>query len=897
MKKYKNKLILLLAALFIIFLPLSSEIAGFLVDKKWFSAVGYSEVFWTTLTSKGYVFITFFLIFLILLKINYRVAWRLSGQKTLNNVAGFQIPGEKFIHIIASLLILIFSFLAASAALPKWQTVLEFIYGEKFNIKDPIFNNDLSFYFFSVPFFESIKNWLFAFFILAAIMAALVYIITGAVQWVRGWKHGFSIPARMHLSVLLAGFTLVLSFGYWIEKYSLLYSASGVVYGAGYTDAHARVFSYNFMIFAALTAFCVVIISLFRKTFLLLISAAVLLFGSLLIIHWIYPAFQEKFVVGPNELEKEKPYIEHNIKYTKMAYNLSDIQTKKFSGTGELTRSDLIENKTTIDNIRLWDWRPLLNTYKQIQEIRLYYKFNDVDIDRYLINGEYRQVMVAARELAFEQVPEQAKTWVNQRLKYTHGYGIVMSPVNQVTEQGMPELFIKDIPPISEIDIKINRPEIYYGEETNHYIFTGTSTEEFDYPVGGSNKFTKYTGKGGVAIPSFFDRLLFAYHFRSMKILISEYFTENSKILYKRNILKRIKEIAPFLIYDQDPYLVISDGKLIWVIDAYTTGTKYPYAEPIPKSDINYIRNSVKVTIDAYHGDVIFYALDENDPVLKTYVKIFPTLFQRADKIPEDIKNHFRYPLDLFKVQAHMYAKYHMNDSGVFYNKEDLWRVPTEIYDSKEQEMQPYYVIMKLPEKQKEEFLLIQPFTPVNKNNMVAWMAAQSDKENYGKLIVYEFPKKELIYGPMQIEARIDQAPAISELLTLWSQKGSSVIRGNLMVIPIKDALLYIEPLYLKAEQGEMPELKRVIAAHGNKIVMKENLKLALEAIFGRPSSQDIVDDPGLEASLKSLIETANKLFNEGQKSLKQGDWNAYGAAQKQLQIMLEKLQDKAAKN
>ncbi|MDH5717374.1 MAG: UPF0182 family protein [Spirochaetia bacterium] len=901
MEKNLQRIVWAIAALFIIILPLSSGFVGFLADTYWFEAVGYQDVFWKILNSKILIWLFFFFIFGILLSINYKIAWQFSGKKTLERVGNIMIPGEKFIHFLAIALIAVFSFLAASAALPKWQTVLEFLHGQKFNITDPIFNNDLSFYFFTLPFYESIKNWIFAFFILALIMGVIVYIITGALQWMHGgWKNLFTNASKAHISVLLAGLTFILAFGYWLEKFDLLYSSSGVVYGAGYTDAHARVFSYWFMSIASLAAAAIIIISLFRRELVLLLTAPVIILAGLALVHWIYPAFQQKFMVEPNELEKETPYIKHNINFTRMAYGLDKVKTQKYSGTAELTKQDLNDNKLTINNIRLWDWRPLLSTYRQIQEIRLYYKFNDVDIDRYNINGEYRQVMMAARELSYDQVPEQAKTWVNQRLKYTHGYGVVMSPVNEVTPEGMPKLFIKDIPPVSSININVTRPEIYFGEKTNHYIFTNTTTEEFDYPIGGSNKFTKYEGKAGVELSSLFKKLVYSFHYKTIKILISEYFTDKSKILYRRNIYDRVQTIAPFLRYDRDPYLTIVDGRLFWILDAYTYGNRYPYAEPIRGYDTNYIRNSVKVVIDAYNGTVDFYAIDENDPVLKTYQSIFPTLFKNKSKVPPGIKEHFRYPVDLFLIQSGIFSKYHMSDPGVFYNKEDLWRIPTEIYESKEQNVDPYYLIMKLPESQKEEFLLILPFTPSNKNNMVGWMTANSDGDNYGKLLLYEFPKQELIYGPMQIEARIDQDPAISELLTLWSQKGSNVIRGNLMVIPIADSLLYVEPLYLKADQAEMPALKRVIASYKNNIVMEETLQKALEAVFEGISLDTTYTKEEIQKVLsgdfKNLIQSAIDTYAESQKNLKEGNWTDYGNSQKQLEDILNKLKEQSDK-
>ncbi|NJO21482.1 MAG: COG1615 family transporter, partial [Spirulinaceae cyanobacterium RM2_2_10] len=467
----------------------------------------------------------------------------------------------------------------------------------------------------------------------------------------------------------------------------------------------------------------------------------------------------------------------------------------------------------------------LLSTYRQLQEIRLYYRFNDVDVDRYTLDGDYRQVMLSPRELAYGQVPERGRTWVNQRLKYTHGYGAVLSPVNRVSEQGLPELWIKDIPPVSAIDLEITQPRLYYGEETTYHVFTGTSTNEFDFPQGGDNASNRYDGAGGVAMPTLLHRLAYALDLGSFKLLISNYFTPESKILYHREIRDRIQRVVPFLRLDRDPYLCINNGRLQWIMDAYTTSDRYPYSEPFGRGQFNYIRNSVKVVVDAYDGTLQFFITDTEDPILKAYQEIFPNLFTPAADVPEVLRSHFRYPLDLFAIQAQTYLAYHMQNAEVFYNQEDLWRFPNQLYEQDEQVMEPYYVIVRLPDAESEEFVLTLPFTPVNKNNMVAWLAARSDGDRYGKKLLYEFPKQQLVYGPQQIEARIDQNPQISQQLTLWSQEGSQVIRGDLFVIPIEQSLLYVEPIYLRAEQSELPELKRVILAYGDQIVMETTLE------------------------------------------------------------------------
>jgi hypothetical protein len=611
--------------------------------------------------------------------------------------------------------------------------------------------------------------------------------------------------------------------------------------------------------------------------------------------------FVQQFIVNPNELVKEKPYIAHNIQFTQAAYHLDGVQRESYAAEARLNRQVLQDNQTTIRNIRLWDYRPLLSTYRQLQEIRLYYEFKDVDVDRYRLNGNYQQVMLSARELAFNQIPQAARTWVNQRLKYTHGYGLVMSPVDRVTADGLPELYIKDIPPVSQIDLQVSQPAIYYGEETDSYIFTGTTTDEFDYPRGDSNALTRYRGQGGVAIPSFWHRLAYAYDLGSLQILISNYFTNQSRIHYYRQIQERVSHIAPFLRYDSDPYLVVIDGRLQWILDAYTVSDRYPYSEPINRSQgegqltdilrdrVNYIRNSVKVLVDAYDGTLRFLAVDETDPILATYRKIFPNLFEASTAVPLAVKAHFRYPQDLFVIQAQMYLSYHMSNPEVFYNREDLWNFPMQIYEGNPVRMEPYYVLVRLPGKEEAEFLLILPFTPANKDNAIALMAARSNGKDYGKLLLYEFPKQKLVYGPRQIEARIDQEPQISQQFSLWNQAGSRVIRGDLLVIPIEQSLLYVEPVYLRAEQGELPQLKRAIVVYDQAVVMEDSLSKSLAAIFGSGESEKGLPAPGKDGSSR-LAKSALETYQKAQEALKRGNWAEYGRYQEQLQEILQQL-------
>jgi len=537
----------------------------------------------------------------------------------------------------------------------------------------------------------------------------------------------------------------------------------------------------------------------------------------------------------------------------------------------------------------------LKDTYNQIQSIRLYYDFNDVDVDRYVINGDYRQVMLSARELSAEKLTGQAQTWVNRRLQFTHGYGLALSPVNEVTTQGLPSLLVKDIPPVG--DFNIERPQIYFGEKTNEYVIVKTKTEEFDYPKGDDNVYGSYQGKGGVSLRGFIRRLVYAWQFGDFNILISGELTTDSRILYYRNIKERVSHLAPFLRLDRDPYLVLLDGKLFWIQDAYTTSDRYPYSEPY--GGLNYIRNSVKVVIDAYDGSVTFYITDPEDALIRTYQSIFPELFVPAEQMPESLKAHWRYPEDMFSIQSSVYQSYHMRDARVFYNKEDLWAVPREFYAGSEQPMEPYYITMRLPDEEKEEFLLMLPFTPVNKNNTIGWLAARSDEDNYGKLIAYLFPKERLVYGPSQIENRIQQDTVITEQLALWGRGGSRVIRGNLLLIPLGRSNLYVEPVFLQAEAGGLPELKRVIVAAGDQIAMEPTLEESIVAIFGVEAPPELppLPEPGepIAAVIANLVEEAQEHYDRAQEYLQSGDWAGYGEELDALRAVLDKLAELVA--
>ena len=911
----RQKAIVAIALTVAIGLTLTSTLIHLLTESWWFGAVGFADVFWTRITWQIILWLATFAIYSLFLWFNYWLANRFTRTSSFSFLLGteFEPYSKTIANLLAAVVTFIVAISAASASAAFWSRGLQFLNATEYDRSDPIYNKDIGFYLFKLPFYEGLQTWLFALLTTGLLIAIAVYLLKGVagisftlpnlqtsgltgqkLQFERQWRSNFQNQQKAHIILLLAAIAVTVAIDFWLKRYDLLYSPDGVVWGAGYTDTHARLFSYWVMGIGALIlgGFLIFAVWLRRPKLPLYGITAYLLI--LLSLNGVYPELQQRFSVEPNELDKELPYIKNSLAFTREAYDLEKIDSQNYPVADNLTAEVLQQQQGTVQNIRLWDYRPLLSTYRQLQEIRPYYLFNDVDIDRYTLDDNYRQVMLSPRELDYERVPQRAQTWVNQRLKYTHGYGLVMSPVNQVTSDGLPELFIKNIPPVSEVDLEVENPAIYYGESTSDYIFTGMTTPEFDFPQGNTNAFTQYDGTGGVAIDSLVRKLAYSYDFSSFKILISNYFTPNSRIHYYRQIKERVSHVAPFLRFDSDPYITLIDGRLQWIVDAYTKSDRFPYAEPV-EPGTNYIRNSVKVLVDAKDGTMQFLAVDESEPILATYRKIFPSLFKSQSSIPPQVREHFRYPLDLYKMQAQMYLAYHMNDPQVFYNREDLWRFATENYEGNQQAVEPYYQIMNLPGEAKEEFVLILPFTPVNKDNMIAWLAARSDGENYGKMLLYEFPKQKLIYGPFQIEARIDQNPEISQQLTLWSQKGSRVIRGDLLVIPIDDSLLYVEPVYLRAEQGELPELRRVIVAYGKEVVMRPNLEEAIAALFGNQEVPQIAQPstPSANANADSdLIQQAAEAFNQAETAQREGNWAEYGRYQQQLKQIIQQLQN-----
>ncbi len=906
----KQKAIISLFIVAIAGLTLVSAVVHLLTESWWFEAVGFAPVFWQRISWQVAIWLVTFVVFVAFLGFNYWLALRLTGDRAFRFLESSELEPytKRFANYIAAVIVFIVSLSVANLSAASWELLPQFLNATEFNRLDPIYQKDLGFYLFRLPLLDNLENWWLTLLIAGLILAVLVYIFKGIIRFDWRWKNLvveqqwqklITKPIKVHLSLLLAAIAIDLAVDFWLERYELLYSSEGVVWGADYTDTHARLFAFWVMIVASVLLGIWLVAATWSNSLLRPVYGIGVYALILVVVNGTYPELQQRFVVEPNELAKEIPYIKHNIEFTRQAYDLAKINTQDYqlAPAGSSNANILQENQGTIDNIRLWDYRPLLTTYRQLQEIRFYYRFNDVDVDRYTFDGNYRQVMLSPREFNYSQVPSSARTWVNQRLKYTHGYGLVMSPVNEVTEDGLPVLFVKNIPPVSQTELEIEEPAIYYGELTNDYIYTGMDTFEFDYPRGDENAFVKYDGLGGVPLGNWWRRLVYAYEQGSLKILISNYFTPNSRIHYYRQITERVRHVAPFLQYDNDPYMVVVDGRLKWIIDTYTTSDRYPYSEAvahdqktelITDKNINYVRNPVKVVVDAKDGTMQFYLINEDEPIIATYRKIFPNLFKSTDSIPPEIQAHFRYPQDLFEIQAKMYLSYHMEDPQVFYNREDDWRFATELYAGQQQEVEPDYLIMKLPGETQEEFVLILPFTPVNRDNMIAWMAARSDGENYGKLRLYEFPKQELIYGPFQIEARIDQAPEIAEQITLWSQIGSRVIRGDILVIPIDGSILYVQPLYLRAEKGELPELTRIIVAYDKEIVMTPTLEQSLAAVFDQIPPG--LTDSSIPATTNNQSESALEIYQQAQEALQQGNWVEYGRYQQQLQDILREL-------
>jgi uncharacterized membrane protein (UPF0182 family) len=888
----------------ILLLALASDL---LVDWLWFSSIGYPQVFWTTIGAEAVVFLAVWTGTAVILWVNGWLALRFARRRSTQLVAAppwsaagnappdllalarDRLSWPRLIAGSAALLAL----LIAAAEVGNWGVFLRFVYQVPYGADDPLYNKDIGFYLFSLPAYILIKNWMMLAVVLNGLFAATIYWVHGDIEY-DAYRRSISPIAIAHGSALLGFLFAVKAWSYVLDRYLLLYGDNSVVVGASYTDVHVGLPALWLMIGLSIIAALAAWANIRVRTYRLPAVAIVLVGVGTFVLSGVVPGLFRQFFVKPSELELEKPYIERNIALTRQAYNLDQIAAKPFTAEQKLTPEVLEANKATIENIRLWDWLPLSDTYAQLQEIRTYYKFHDLDVDRYWLDGSYQSVMLSARELRSSLLPPNAQTWVNRHVLFTHGNGAVMSPVTRKSAEGLPLFYLRNIPPVADVGPKIDEPRIYFGEQTDDYVIVKGSTPEFDYPKGKDNAYAAYGGAGGIPIGGMATRTLFAYYFNDPNLVLSYYITIDSRIMIRRNIQERVSTIAPFLRLDHDPYLVVSSGRMFWMQDAYTTNSYFPYAEPAHGLDLNYIRNSVKVVVDAYNGTVDFYLIDSGDSVAATWQRIFPSLFKPFTTMPPDLRKHIRYPEDLFVIQARLYQAYHMEAADVFYNREDLWQFPRQPGGDGTSTMTPYYIIMRLPGEPQAEFFLMLPMVPSRRDNMIAWLAARCDAPDYGKLIVYEFPKDKLVYGPFQIEARINQTTEISQQLTLWNQMGSRVIRGaNLLVIPIDNSILYVSPLYLRAEHGHLPELKRVIAAYGERVVMKETLAEALSALFTESGSAPVASSRTEETPLASP--TANQSrealdrYNQAVERLKAGDWKGFGT---QFDAMRELLED-----
>jgi len=907
----------LIAALIVAFIVLSL-VDGLIVDLLWFDALGFRQVFTITVLAQIAIFAIVWVVAFIAIALSGLIALRLSHERERLRVVrrtddvvevnlpelirslGDRVPWRLIVIGGAALLALF----AAQGESASWDVYLKALEGVPFGLKDPAFGYDVGFYVFTLPLLEGLRDL----FMLILFFTAAV---TGAVYWARGSMDFRESPPNVssqcaaHLSVLAGIFFIERALNYWIDRFELTLHTNGVVFGLRYVDHVLWQPGLWLLMALALVAAAICFANTRDRGLRLPVTAAVIVFGPAVILTLLQPVI-ERLRVKPDELTIEQPYLERNIAMTRRAFELDGVDVRPFAGLGKLTQTSLDQDATTIKNIRLWDPRPLIATYQQLQNIRLYYDFRDVDIDRYWIDNDYTQVMLSARELNVDLLPDNAQTWVNRHLKFTHGYGIVMSPVNTKDQEGLPILAIKNIPPQSEEpSLKVNQPGIYFGEEPDVYSVVNALTPEFDYPSGNDNVSDFYKGSGGVQISGFWRRLLFSFYYRDVNLLVTENIIPGSRILLRRNITDRIKYIAPFINQDRDPYIVLTDGQLNWIVDGYTYSDHYPYSQ-INGDGINYIRNSVKIVVNAYTGHTDFYVADPDDPLIRTWERIYPGMFKPLSEMPANLHSHIRYPEDFFLTQAEMYGTYHMKDPSTFYNREDLWTFPRENYAGETVPMQPYYVIMRLPGETHAEYVLMLPMVPQGRDNMIAWLAARCDGADYGHLFEFAFSKDRLFYGPYQIQARINQNPDISQQYSLWNQMGSKVILGNLLVIPIEDSLLYVEPLYIRAQNGQLPELKRVLASSGDRTVMDTTIDSTLDALFkgvenaapvvasvAPPSAMNappgngaaLPESSSQAASPRTLgqLQSATTHYSRAIASLKQGDWITFGSEMRQL--------------
>ena len=911
----------------IIGFSIARAVATFFTNYLWFDSVELNSVWLKIILTKSALVAATSLLAFAFIFINLRLAVRATPVMDIFESFESQDPlsrfreffNERFLKYRLWGAIGLSLFLGAGAS-QLWEQVLLFLNQKSFGITDPVFQYDVSSFIFGLPLYRLFVSWAFQLVIFSSFIIILFFIATGALQLRPGRLPEVSSGAKAHLSVLLAFIAILKAFAYRLDSMELLYSPRGKVFGASYTDVVAHLPALNLLILISLFGAVLLLVNIRRRGWLLPATAISLWLAVSIIVGGVVPAAIQRFRVVPDELNKELPYVENHINYTRLAYGLDIIEEKSFEASPNLTDNDISDNSQTVDNIRLWDPTVLAETYSQLQEIRAYYALDEVDVDRYRINGELTQVMVSARELDQTNLP--AVGWVNERLQYTHGYGVVFSPANNVASQGQPDFYVKGVPATTTVsELEVEQPRIYFGEsaESVEYVVVNSLQDEVDYPLsteGQSVAYTNYSGDGGVGIGSFFRRLGFALRYSELNLLISNQLSDDSKLIMERNVVSRVKKAAPFLYTDNDPYLALIDGNLFWIIDMYTVSDKYPYAQPADTRRINensglpinfnYLRNSVKAVVNAYDGTMNFYVVDEEDPLISSYNDIFPNLFTPKSAMSTELLEHIRYPEDLFTIQSDMYRDYHMTDPRVFYADEDPWVIPSdssttprvatlrgEFTEIGFKPMLPYYLLMSLPGESDLSYLIFQPFNPENRPNMQSFLVADADPENYGQLIDFRLPKGEFVDGPSQVATRINQDPDISQIFTLLDQQGSSVIKGNLFVVPINQSILYYQPIYLQGEQNPLPEFKFVVVVFQDRIIMEESLSEALASVFGGDFSTENFEDTEGESALE-LLEKATIAFEKAQQELLNGNLGLYQnlveQAQQYVDLALELL-------
>jgi len=869
---------ILLAVILIVIWGGVSWCRTFYTDWLWFSSLGHEQVLLRIITAKIWLFLLGALIFAVLAAPNLYAAFRFDAGMKPQGSQG--LPAKSLKHA-KKLLILVAVGATALAALflagrpaSEWEMILRFLNGVAFNQTDPVFQKDFSFYVFTLPALGFVRSWLITVVVLIMIIVAGFHYISAML---RGERFALTGKVKAHLAVLGASLFVLIAVGHWLSRYELLFSPTGAVFGVGYTDDHVTLPVRTLLAVIALVSAGLLIASIYSKANRLILYSVGLWVALNLLAGSVVPMLVQRLIVEPSELARETPYLASNIKLTRQAYGLEQLQDRSHPALGELDAQIAAQNEGTIQNVRLWDEGPLLQIYNQIQFFRLYYDFVAVHTDRYRPDGKLRQVMLATRELAAEKLPAEAQRWVNRHLQFTHGYGVAMSPVTEVEADGRPTFLVQDVPPVGKIPLK--HPEIYYGLKSLDFMITRSGMQEFNYPGPDGPVYTHYEGKGGVVLSSFFRRLIYAWQFMDINILISGEINPDSLIQYRRTVQERFSTVTPFLMRDQEAYSVVGDGCMFWIQDAYTVTDRFPYSTPF-QHRFNYMRNSVKAVVDAYHGTLDYYVFDPADPLIRTYQAIFPGLFKSMDELPVFLQQHIRYPLDLFNVQTEMLLQYHMQDPVVFYNKEDQWDIPVQMSFGETEALKPYYIVARLPGEEKEEFILIQPFTPNNRHNLVGWMAARNDGKAYGELVLFRFPTGRHVDGPNQVEARIDNDAVISEQFTLWGQVGSEVSRGILLVIPLGDHLLYAEPVFLKPETLDFPELRRIILADSRQIAMHRTLDDSIQALVGRlPAVAPVV-----EVEEEPVAPTAPGLIPDALETLRQGLQEAVDKLQEALE-------------